>query len=314
MNDALYIRDFLAMLAGERHAALHTLDAYRRDLEDVSDFLSSQHRDLEAAQSEDLRGYLADLSVRDFAASSVARHISTLRQFYRFLQAEKIRSDDPAMSLEAPRQQRPLPQTLRIEEIIALLDLAALRAQNTELSVARRLRSARMICLLEVLYSTGLRVSELVSLPATAAKNGVSSLIIQGKGRKERMVPLGAPARAALMDYMRLRQELQPKRMVSPWLFPSSSAEGHLTRQHFARDLKELGVDAGIAPERVSPHVVRHAFASHLLQGGADLRIVQQLLGHADISTTQIYTHILDERLKSLVRDHHPLMDATRET
>lgn len=302
--------DFLDMLAAERNASLNTMDAYRRDLEDLLDFLTDRGVPFDAASTEDLRAYLEALDTRGFAASSLARRLSTIRHFHRFLQSEKVRADDPSLILDGPRRQRPLPKVLGIDEVVRILDMATERAADTDQSKARRIRAARMACLLEVLYASGLRVSELVALPAGASRAGLSSLIIRGKGGKERMVPLGESASAAIAAYISLRKELGAADLASPWLFPSSSEEGHLTRQHFARDLKELGSDAGIDPARLSPHVLRHAFASHLLQGGADLRIVQQLLGHADISTTQIYTHVIDERLKSLVRDHHPLNDS----
>jgi integrase/recombinase XerD len=241
----------------------------------------------------------------------VARRLSAIRQLYRFLYAEGHRGDDPAAVLEGPKRGRPLPKVMSVAEVEKLL--AAARVADDK-PMTQRLRGARMTCLIEVLYATGLRVSELVALPASAAQRDERMLIVRGKGNKERLVPLNDAARGAMRDYLTLRAEAEAgagkkkgSLKASKWLFPSFGESGHLTRQHFARDLKALAAAAGLKPGRVSPHVLRHAFASHLLQNGADLRVVQTLLGHADISTTQVYTHVLEERLKSLVRDLHPL-------
>jgi integrase/recombinase XerD len=311
MKDERLIDLYLDMLAAERGAARNTLEAYRRDLEDFAGSLREQCRTVAAATSDDIRRYLGDLATRAFSTASVARRLSAIRQLYRFLYAEGHRTDDPAAVIEGPKRGRPLPKVLSVREVDALL--GAVRT-DAEQPMAQRLRAARMTCLLEVLYATGLRVSELVALPASAARRDERMLIVRGKGNKERLVPLNEAARRAMRDYLALREEAAAASMTkagqSKWLFPSFGESGHLTRQHFARDLKGLASAAGLKPKRVSPHVLRHAFASHLLQNGADLRSVQTLLGHADISTTQVYTHVLEERLKSLVRDLHPLAEA----
>jgi integrase/recombinase XerD len=252
------------------------------------------------------------LSRRGFSAASVARRLSAIRQLYRFLYAEGNRKDDPAAAIEGPKRGRPLPKVLSVRHVDQLLSVAR-DGMDAARPVGERLRAARLNCLLEVLYATGLRVSELVALPASAARRDERMLIVRGKGNKERLVPLNESAKQAMRDYLALQAEAKPKQgtlKAAKWLFPSFGESGHLTRQHFARDLKALASIAGLKPKQVSPHVLRHAFASHLLQNGADLRSVQTLLGHADISTTQIYTHVLEERLKSLVRDLHPLGEA----
>ncbi len=296
---------FLDMLAAERGAAQNTLEAYRRDLSDFADDLAAAGCDFASAGSDDLRAHLSRLHERGLAASSVARRLSAIRQLYRFLYGEGHRADDPAAVLEGPKRSRSLPKVLTIKQVDDLLEQA--RSGLGVTSVPERLRAARLVCLLEVLYATGLRVSELVALPAAAARRDQRMLVIRGKGGRERLVPLNDPARRAMANYLALRREAKADQ--SKWLFPSFGQSGHLTRQHFARELKALAAAAGLRPAQVSPHVLRHAFASHLLQNGADLRVVQTLLGHADISTTQIYTHVLDERLKSLVRDLHPLAE-----
>ena len=296
---------FLDMLAAERGAGRNTLDAYSRDLADLAVHLKAGGSSVAGASTEDLRGYLAALAERGFRASSVARHLSALRQLYRFLYAEGKRKDDPAAVLEGPRRGRALPKILSIAEVDKLLDAARRGAEDESQEPATRLRAARLNCLIEVVYATGLRVSELVALPASAARRDQRMLVVRGKGGKERLVPLNQAAKCSMDIYLKLLGKGAPVK----WLFPSFGEQGHLTRQHFARELKALGQACGIAPARLSPHVLRHAFASHLLHNGADLRVVQTLLGHADISTTQIYTHVLEERLKALVRDLHPLTD-----
>ena len=307
-SDEALVELFLDMQAAERGAGVNTLAAYRNDLADLTAHLSGKRRDIAKASTEDLRGYLAALAKRGFKASSLARRLSALRQLYRFLYAEGKRTDDPAAVLEGPKRGRPLPKTLSIAEVDRLLVQARKQAQDAKQAPAARLRAARLYCLLEVVYATGLRVSELVALPASAARREQRMLVVRGKGGKERLVPLNKEAKRAMTEYLALRadaaRDAQPK-----WLFPSFGEQGHLTRQHFARELKTLGAACGMRTERLSPHVLRHAFASHLLHNGADLRVVQTLLGHADISTTQIYTHVLEERLKALVRDLHPLAD-----
>ena len=304
-SDQRLIELFLDMLAAERGAGPNTLSAYGRDLADFSAYLAARGRPVARAATDDVRGYLGQLSRRGFAASSVGRRLSAVRQFYRFLYAEGHRPDDPAAILEGPKRGRTVPKVLSIEEVDRLLAAARVAGGQADLAAPHRLRAARLTCLIEVLYATGLRVSELVTLPASAAEPQARMLIVRGKGGKERLVPLNEAAKQAMRDYLALLAAASPK-PKSRWLFPSFGESGHLTRQHFARELKGLVAGAGIAPARVSPHVLRHAFASHLLQNGADLRVVQTLLGHADISTTQIYTHVLDERLKSMVRDLHP--------
>jgi integrase/recombinase XerD len=299
---------FLDMLAAERGAGRNTLEAYTRDLDDLADHLVDKNTTIMAATTEDLRVYLGALTRRGFKASSVARRLSAVRQLYRFLYAEGHRRDDPAAVIEGPKRGRPLPKVLSIAEVDRLLATAHAGAIDAARSDTERLRGLRLACLLEVLYATGLRVSELIALPAAAARRDERMLVVRGKGGKERLVPLNDAAKRAMRDYLGRLTEMD-RDTGSKWLFPSFGESGHLTRQHAARELKALAATTGISAERVSPHVLRHAFASHLLQNGADLRIVQTLLGHADISTTQIYTHVLDERLKSLVRDLHPLAE-----
>jgi integrase/recombinase XerD len=304
-DDAL-VELFLDMLAAERGAGANTLAAYRNDLADLSAHLRSHGLSVAGADTDDLRGFLASLAERGFKTSSLARRLSALRQLYRFMYAEGKRGDDPAAVLEGPKRGHSLPRVLSIAEVDQLLAKARAEAEDEKLPVSQRLRAARLMCLLEVVYATGLRVSELVALPASAAKRDQRMLVVRGKGGKERLVPLNKSAKRAMAEYLKLGGKAAAQ---SKWLFPSFGETGHITRQHFARELKALGSFCGIAPERLSPHVLRHAFASHLLHNGADLRVVQTLLGHADISTTQIYTHVLEERLKSLVRDLHPLAD-----
>lgn len=293
---------FLEMMAGERGAAANTWAAYRRDLEDLAGFLAARDAGLVAAGSDDLRAYIAALARARLSPRTAARRLSALRQFYRFLFSEGVRGDDPTDPLDPPRRGRPLPAILSEVEVDALL--AAARA--VEGPAGRRL-----VALLEVLYATGLRVGELVRLPAAAAKTDPRFLVVRGKGGGERVVPLGEPARAALAGYLPVRRRFTPAGRESRWLFPSPRARaGHLSRERVGQLLKALALDAGLDPGKVSAHVLRHAFATHLLARGADLRSVQQMLGHADISTTQIYTHVLDARLKALVTGQHPLARA----
>jgi integrase/recombinase XerD len=243
----------------------------------------------------------------------VARRLSAIRHLYRFLLNERIRSDDPAAILSGPKRGRGLPKVLSISDVDRLLSRAKALTEAPEATALQRLRAMRLYCLLEVLYATGLRVSELVTLPRAAARQDARMIVVRGKGNKERLVPLNEASRQAMADYLAAMEaakiEKEKHAASSKWLFPSFGESGHLTRQHFARDLKELAAASGLSPRLVSPHVLRHAFASHLLHNGADLRIVQTLLGHTDISTTQIYTHVVEERLKSLVRDLHPLAE-----
>jgi integrase/recombinase XerD len=304
---------FLDMLAAEQGAGENTLQAYRRDLTDLSAFLGRTGRGFAGVKTETLRDYLADLDGRGFKSSSVARRLSAMRHLFRFLLNERIRADDPAAILSGPKRGRGLPKVLSIGDVDRMLTRARDLAQDAQASPSQRLRAMRLYCLLEVLYATGLRVSELVALPRAAARHEARMIVVRGKGNKERMVPLNEASRRAMTEYLAAMEtpyrQKKKNAAASKWLFPSFGESGHLTRQHFARDLKELAAAAGLAPRLVSPHVLRHAFASHLLHNGADLRIVQTLLGHTDISTTQIYTHVVEERLKSLVRDLHPLAE-----
>ncbi|SHL16844.1 site-specific tyrosine recombinase XerD [Bradyrhizobium lablabi] len=311
-SDAKLINLFLDMLAAEQGAGDNTLDAYRRDLTDFSEFLGRSSQSFAGAETEALRNYLADLDARGFKSSSVARRLSAMRHLFRFLLNERIRSDDPAAILSGPKRGRGLPKVLSIADVDRMLTRAK-ELTEQDASPQQRLRALRLHCLLEVLYATGLRVSELVALPLSASRRDIRMIVVRGKGNKERLVPLNEASRQAMADYLAAMEVLKPENKkntpASKWLFSSFGESGHLTRQHFARDLKELAAASGLAPRLVSPHVLRHAFASHLLHNGADLRIVQTLLGHTDISTTQIYTHVVEERLKSLVRDLHPLAE-----
>jgi integrase/recombinase XerD len=332
-SDERLVALYLDMLAAERGAQGNTLAAYGRDLADFAAFLVGAGRSIAGASTADLRAYLGELARRGLRAATVARRLSAIRQLYRFLYAEGRRGDDPAAVLEGPKRVRPLPKTLTLAEVDRLLRVAATSDPAAPLPV--RLRAARLACLVETLYATGLRVSELVALPVSAARRDSRVIIVRGKGNKERLVPLNEAAKRAMANYLALlklsgREQGRENQTALPrergrknqtslprlrgregrgWLFPSFGESGHLTRQHLARELKALAAAAGLRAEQVSPHVLRHAFASHLLHNGADLRVVQTLLGHADISTTQIYTHVLEERLKSLVRDLHPLAE-----
>lgn len=287
---------FLAMLVAERNAATQTRAAYTRDLRDAQAFLARRQRLLAEASTDDLHAYLQSLAQQ--AAATQARRLSALRQFYQFLCSEQRRADDPTRELSAPKRGRALPKYLSPAEAVALCEAAAAQPGA---------EGARLRALIELLYASGLRVSELVALPFNAFTNA-PLLRIKGKGGKERMVPLGNAARQALADYVKKRRAFLSGDQPSAFMFPSSRARtGHLTRQRFFQLLREIGPSVGIAPERLSPHVLRHAFATHLLEGGADLRSVQQMLGHADIGTTQIYTHVVGNRLAATVAAHHPL-------
>ncbi|WP_034991484.1 site-specific tyrosine recombinase XerD [Beijerinckia mobilis] len=303
---------FLDMIAAERGAARNTLDAYRRDLADYAAALAERGTSLAQATSEDIRHYLGSLEARGLKASSSARRLSAIRQLHRFLVSEALRADDPALILEGPKCGRGLPKTLTMAEVDHLLAVSKEGLDDETRPLGERVRAARTACLLELLYATGLRVSELVSLPRSVAAVKDPLFPVRGKGGRERLVPLPPAARRALDLYRTLLHHKQAGLTETSWLFPADSESGYLSRQAFARDLKLVAAAAGIDAERISPHVLRHAFASHLLQNGADLRIVQELLGHADIATTQIYTHVLDERMKAMVRDLHPLATAER--
>jgi integrase/recombinase XerD len=292
-----HIGSFLEMMAAERGAAANTLAAYGRDLEDFAVHAGRRGRSPATASTDDLRAYLAALDASGMSARTQARRLSALRQFHRFLLDEGIRTDDPTAILDSPKLGRPLPKVLSEEEVGSLIGAAADRGG---------LEGARLVALLELIYGTGLRVSELVGLPVSALRRDAPVLLVRGKGDKERLVPLTKAAIEAVATYRAERDRL-PAAKTSPWLFPSRGRSGHLTRHRFAQSLKELAVAAGIDPKRLSPHVLRHAFATHLIDHGADLRSVQQMLGHADIATTQIYTHVAQDRLGRLVSERHPL-------
>lgn len=307
MSDLSYARieAFLEMMSAERGAAGNTLLSYERDLDDLRGFLTARSTNIVDAASADLSAYLGDLAKRGFEPSSQARRLSAMRQFYKFLYAEGLRGDDPTAILDAPKKNRSLPKTMTVADVGRLLSVAE---EEAAIEDKHQLLRIRMLVLLELLYATGMRVSELVSLPANTLGREGRFLVIRGKGNKERLVPLSKTAVAALGRYgALLAMQDNGKAAASPWLFPSSAKEGYLPRQVFARDLKDLAIRAGLDAAMISPHVLRHAFASHLLENGADLRVVQELLGHTDISTTQIYTHVLEERLQRLVQTHHPL-------
>lgn len=299
---------FLDMIAAERGASANTMAAYRTDLRDYLGWLEKSGTVALKAGAPDIRGWLSDLDQRGLAASSAARKLSCVRQFHRFLLSEGLRDGDPSGVIDAPRRQRVLPEYLSVQETERLLNAARAAAEDVKAAMGARFRAIRLHCLLEVLYASGLRVSELMALPRSVLRLKEPVLSIRGKGGRERLAPLSKTAMTALASY----REILEARESGPlerkaWLFPADSDSGHMTRQAFARDLKQAAQAAGLVPSRVSPHVLRHAFASHLLQNGADLRVVQELLGHADISTTQIYTHVLSERISAMVRDLHPL-------
>ena len=285
-------------MAAERGASNNTCQAYQRDIADFSEWMSQRGRSIEAATSDDIRGFLSALADRQLATSSSARKLSTLRQFFGFLQGDGHRSDNPTAIVDSPRQGRSLPKVLSEADVDRLL--AATRTVKGPAGI-------RLTAMMELLYATGLRVSELVALPLNAVTGKRQFLLVTGKGNKERLVPITGEARAAVDAYLEIWLMFVPDGKQSKFLFPSRGKEGHITRRRFAQMLADLAPGAGLHHHQVSPHILRHAFASHLLANGADLRLVQQMLGHADISTTQIYTHVLDARLKNLVNDMHPL-------
>jgi integrase/recombinase XerD len=299
MSDQGDIELFLEMMAVERGASANTLDAYRRDLADYAAFLARRGEALPAVGPPSIRAYLGHLAAGGLAASSAARRLSAIRQLHRFLYLEGVRADDPTQTIDGPKLQRPLPKLLTVEEVLALIEAAREREGPD---------GVRLLCCLELLYATGLRISELLGLPLSALAPDRRFLVVLGKGGKERMVPVGGAAQKALEAYLLVRPQFLARRTAGlPYLFSSRARRGHLTRQRFGQLLKELAPDAGIDPARLSAHVLRHAFASHLLAGGADLRAVQVLLGHADIATTEIYTHVQADRLARAVQRHHPL-------
>lgn len=300
-----YLDIFLESLSAERGAALNTLNAYRGDLLDFIDYLRGKDLDVIGADTGAVQDYLESIHSSGLSRSTTARRLSTLRQFFRFLYSEGLRQDNPSSVIRAPKPEHRLPKVLSETEVEALLDEAR-KSEGVE--------GIRLVCLMEVLYATGLRVSELVSLPLSAALGDTRLLYIKGKGGRERLVPLSDAARNAMRDYLRVRHDfIERGSVLSPraqtYLFPSRSKKGHLTRHRFAQLLKELAARTNVSADKISPHVLRHAFATHLLSHGAGLRSVQQMLGHADISTTQIYTHVLEDRLKHLVEEYHPLSD-----
>lgn len=299
MSASHLVGSFLEMMSAERGAAKNTIDAYRRDLSDYVSFLNRRGLSALNSDREAVTSYLDGLYAEGLSSASSARRLSAIRQFHQFLCADNLRGDDPTRIVASPKSRRALPKVLSVAEVDTLLRTAEEQA-NLAATPAEQAAALRLYVLLELLYATGMRVSELVSLRRAAVMRDTSFITVIGKGNKERVVPLNDRARDAIKTYL---ATLEP----GPFLFPAKGAEGYLSRQVFARDLKALAGRAGISAARVAPHVLRHAFASHLLAGGADLRVVQMLLGHADISTTQIYTHVLDEKLRTLVETHHPL-------
>lgn len=309
MNGAHLIESFLDMMSAERGASANTLAAYRRDLKDFNGWLTGRGSDPEHVARDLVRQYLAGLAASGIAASSQARKLSTLRQFFGFLYAEGIRGDDPTLAVDAPKRGRPLPKVLSREDMERLIETAGRKAAESEEGI-------RLACIVEMLYASGLRVSELVTLPLSAVRNREGVLLVRGKGGKERLAPLNPQARAAIARWLEVRESFLPKgdrrRVAELFLFPSRSAESHVTRRRLHQLLKDLALESGLDPEKLSPHVLRHAFATHLVEGGADLRSVQTMLGHADIATTQIYTHVARDRLTATVVSAHPL--AKRKT
>ena len=299
MGGADWVEAFLEMMAAERVAAVNTLTAYARDLADVRDFLAGRGADLPVATAEQMESYVQDLAIRGLSSATAARRRSAVRQFYRFVLGEGWRSDDPTARVAAPRRGRPLPKILTREEMRRLIDAAAGK------DGAAGLRLGAMV---EILYASGLRISELVALPLAPFTQEPAYLIVKGKGDKDRLAPLSETARTAVKAYLAVRPSFLPRGVkASPWLFPSRGRGGRLTARRSAQLLDEAAILAGLDPAKVSPHVLRHAFATHLLEGGADLRVVQTLLGHADIATTQIYTHVTQDRLREVVESKHPL-------
>ncbi len=299
---------FLDMLMAERGAADHTVEAYTRDISDFLAFLAVKKSSAAKASADHVRAYLESLAGKGLAPTSRARKLSAIRQFFRFLLGEGLRADDPTSAIDSPKLGRPLPKILSLSEVETLIDTAKL-ACDTSAEGAPRRRALRLYALLETLYASGLRVSELIAQPRNVLAADDRVLTITGKGGRERLVPLNDAARGALAAHLAALKNDEGL-AASSWLFPTGDGGQHITRQRLGQELKGLALAANLDPARVSPHVLRHAFASHLLERGADLRTVQQLLGHADISTTQIYTHVIEERLRRLVEQHHPLAQA----
>ena len=290
-----YVKAFLEVMVAERGASPRTIAAYDSDLLHFADFLRPRHVTLVSAKSADVQAYLRVAAQHRLSAKTQARRLSAMREFYRYLYSENVRKDNPVDLVDAPKTEKSLPKYLSEEEVAALLDGC---------------QPIRLKAQLEVLYASGLRVSELVSLPLSAVLKDNAFLMVTGKGSKQRMVPLNEPARQALRQWLVEREKEQ--RRPSKWLFPSSAKQGYMTRDTFFKELKKRAIAVGIDPDRVSPHVLRHSFASHLIAHDADLRSVQKMLGHADISTTEIYTHVLQERLQKMICQNHPLSKAHR--
>ncbi len=305
-EDETPIEAFLHIMRAERGTSFNTISAYSSDLREISRFLAGRGSNLLVCERPDLEAFFANRAAQGLSSNSAARKLSCLKRFMRFLATEGKRKSDPALLIDGTKARRRLPVTLSAAEVEALLDRAHEAAAKAP--VPARNRALRLACLLELLYATGLRVSELVGLPKNALKGDRLMLTVKGKGGRERIVPLNGKAREALDLYIEAA-DLAKAAHAQKWLFPSWGETGHFTRQKFARDLKVLGAQVGLDAERLSPHVLRHAFATHLLDRGADLRVLQTLLGHADISTTQIYTHVMEERLKQTVFNFHPLSD-----
>ncbi len=299
-NSAGWPEAFLEMMAAERGAARNTLSAYGRDLADAAGWLKSKGEDFATVEAPRIEAYFANLAVRGLSAATAARRRAAVRQFYRFVLGEGWRIDDPSRRVAAPRQGRPLPKVLSRDEVVRLIQAAG--AQESR-------QGLRLACMVELIYASGLRVSELTALPLAALAQDPAYLMVRGKGGKERLVPLSGPARAGVKAYLPVRPDFMKAGQTSPWLFPSRGAAGRLTPRRFAQLLDQAATAAGIESDKVSPHALRHAFATHLLEGGADLRVVQTLLGHADIATTQIYTHVAQERLREVVATKHPLRE-----
>ena len=310
MTDQKLITQFLEAQAAELNAAQNTLLAYARDLDDARAFFTDHGADFLSVTRDGIETYLADLEVRGLSRATRARRLSALKQMCRFLFEEGLRTDNPSLKIKGPAREKSLPKTLSHEAVDRLLAQAEIHGRSAD----DRLRNH---CMMQILYATGMRVSELVTLPVAAVRGDPKLILIKGKGGKERMLPLTQSARLALQSWLARRDALEELATreggakPSRYLFPSRSKEGHMTRVRFYTLIKEIARDAGVPPQSVTPHRMRHAFATHLLAGGADLRSIQALLGHADIATTEIYTHILDERLKALVLEHHPLADQT---
>jgi integrase/recombinase XerD len=299
MSAAGWIDAFLEMMAVERASARNTLTAYGKDLEDARGFLGRTSEDLDTAPAESIEAYFQDLGARGLSPATAARRRSAVRQFYRFVLGEGWREDDPSRRVVAPKAGRPLPKVLSRGEVDALIAAAAKKDGGQGL---------RLSCMIELLYASGLRISELLALPLNAVARDPAFLIVKGKGGKERLAPMNGAARTAVTAYLEARPQFLPKgQKDSPWLFPSRSASGRLTARRVSQLLEDAAIAAGIDRQKVSPHVLRHAFATHLLEGGADLRVIQTLLGHADIGTTQIYTHVAGDHLVQVVKSKHPL-------